>query len=131
MANEKGNIMIKLIRATMGTAFVMLMLSGPALAVGAIAVDDDVGLSADQVGFGFVIGADDKKEAERGALRECRKQGNDSCKVAVWFEQCGAYAASREHSGIGYGRSKEVARRQALDECGTEHCRIVVAECEE
>jgi len=122
--------MIKLMQATMGAAVVMMMLSSPALAVGAIAVDDDIGVSADSVGFGYVIGADNKKEAERGAIRECRKQGNDSCKVAVWFDTCGAYAASKEHSGIGYGASKEVARHQALDDCGSEHCRIVVAECE-
>jgi hypothetical protein len=123
--------MIKSIYALTGTAFAMMILAGPALAVGAIAVDDEVGLSSDQVGFGYVVGADDKKEAERGALRECRKQGNDSCKVAVWFEQCGAYAASEKHSGIGYGHSKEIARRQALDDCGSDHCRIVVAACEE
>jgi hypothetical protein len=123
--------MIRLMQAMAGAAFFVLMLPAPALAVGAIAVDDEVGLSSGEVGFGYVIGAEDKKEAERGALRECRKQGNDSCKVAVWFDQCGAYAASEKHSGIGYGRSKEIARHQALDDCGSEHCRIVVAECEE
>jgi Domain of unknown function (DUF4189) len=122
--------MIKLMRATMGAAFVMTLLSSPALAVGAIAVDDDIGVSADSVGFGYFTGAGDKKEAERGALRECRKHGNDSCKVAVWFDTCGAYAASEKHSGIGYGASKEIARHQALEDCGSEHCRIVVAECE-
>jgi hypothetical protein len=122
--------MIKLMQATMGAAIFMTMLSSPALAVGAIAVDKDIGASPDSAGFGYVTGADNKKEAERGAIRECRKQGNDSCKVVVWFDTCGAFAASKERTGIGYGVSKEIARHQALEDCGSEHCRIVVAECE-
>ena len=109
---------------------VFSLASAPAFAVGAIAVDDEVGLSADQVGFGWATGADSRKEAEHKAMKACREHGNDSCKVVVWFETCGAYAASKEHYGIGYGASREVARSQALEQCGTEHCRIVVAECE-
>jgi hypothetical protein len=125
-------IMIKMMHAATAVAAVMVLaLSGPAFAVGAIAVDDEVGLSSNEVGFGYVVGAADKKEAERGALHECRKQGNDSCKVAVWFDECGAYAASEKHSGIGYGGSKEIARRQALEDCGSDRCRIVAAVCDE
>lgn len=119
-----------LMQVATAAVVVFALASGPAFAVGAIAVDDDVGLSADQVGYGYATGADNRKEAEHRAMQACREHGNDSCKVVVWFETCGAYAASKEHSGIGYGASREVAKRQALEQCGTEHCRIVVAECE-
>jgi len=122
--------MVKSIRAGMVAAAIIMAISGPALAMGAIAVRDGVGLSADQVGFGFVVGAEDKKEAERGALQACREQGIDGCSVAVFFDRCGAYAASKLHAGIGSGRAEDIARRQALDDCGSTHCRIVVSQCE-
>ena len=68
--------------------------------------------------------------AGAAALAECRKQGNKNCKVAVRFDSCGAYASSRKNSGIGYGKSVDVARTMAMNECGTKACKIVVAECE-
>jgi hypothetical protein len=101
-----------------------------ARATGAIAVDDEVGRSANDVGYGYVIDRDSREEAENGAMRECRHHGNDSCRVAVWFDQCGAYASSREHSGTGYGNSDRVARARAMDECGSDRCRIVVSACD-
>jgi len=33
--------------------------------------------------------------------------GNESCKVVVWFDKCGAYASSNEKYGIGWGDSEE------------------------
>jgi hypothetical protein len=106
-----------------------LAYSGAAFGYGAIAVDDARGES--DPGYGFFIGAHSREAAERGALRECRRHGNDRCKVAVWFETCGAYAASRRYYGIGWGASMRQARNMALDQCGHERCRIVVARCEE
>jgi hypothetical protein len=97
-------------------------------AVGAIAVDDEEGER--EPGYGFVVGMDNEHEAKAGALRECRKAGNRNCQVAVWFKQCGAYASSRKHSGIGYGATKKQAEARALDDCGTDACRIQISECE-
>lgn len=108
-----------------------LILAMPlsAFAVGAIAVDDEEGDS--DPGFGYVTGMDSESSAKAGALKECRAQGNKNCKVAVWFKQCGAYAASKKYSGIGYGSSKQIAEAKALDQCGSSSCRIKVSDCED
>jgi hypothetical protein len=99
-----------------------------AFAWGAIAVDDEKGSS--NAGFGYVTGEDSEKAAERGAMKECRAR-NKSCKVAITFESCGAYAASANRWGTGEGVTKGAARRIALANCGNEACKLVVAQCDE
>lgn len=47
-----------------------------------------------------------REAAARAAMRECRASGNRSCKVAVWFEVCGAYAGDPRYYGIGWGTPK-------------------------
>lgn len=98
------------------------------LAYGAIAVDDEQG--QDEPGYGFSTGHDSQEGAKRAALKQCRESGNDHCKVAVWFKQCGAYAASSKYYGYGYGDSKGVATKKALEMCARKACQVVVAECE-
>jgi hypothetical protein len=114
------------IRALSIAASLMIASSG-AFAAGAIAVDDEQGSKASEVGFGIGVG-DTREEAGRSAMAECRKAGNSNCKVAVRYDTCGAYAASRNTSGIGWGSSEDIARNKALDACGSA-CRIVVADC--
>lgn len=109
-------------------AAALAMQAGAAFAFGAIAVDDNEGSRASEVGYGVGFG-DSRREAEREALRQCRASGNRDCRVAVWFETCGAYASSRRHAGIGWGRTLDVARDRALEECG-DRCRIIVSDCE-
>jgi hypothetical protein len=109
-------------------AVASLILPLGAFAAGAIAVDDEEGET--DPGYGVVTGMGSRDEAAREALKECRKQGNKECKVAVRFDKCGAYAASKKYSGIGYGRSEDVARTMAMNECGNRACKIIVAECE-
>ena len=111
------------------TVIAILAFPLSAFAIGAIAVDDEEGES--DPGYGYSTGKDTESAAKSAALKECREQGNKNCKVAVWFKQCGAYAASRKYSGIGYGSSKSVAEAKALDECGNSACKIKVSECEE
>jgi hypothetical protein len=98
-----------------------------ALAFGAIAVNDEQGMSAEEAGYGLGWGST-QKEAESNAVKECKSVGNDNCKVAVWFEQCGAYAGDRVNYGIGYGESKQVAENMALESCP--NCKIIVSECQ-
>lgn len=114
--------------ALLGTCLLALTLPLNALAVGAIAVDDEEGEK--DPGFGYVTGMDSEKEARAGALKECRAAGNSNCKVVVWFKQCGAYAASRKYAGIGYGASQRIAETKALEECGNAACKIIVSDCE-
>ncbi len=98
-----------------------------AYAFGAIAVDDKRG-DRDPA-YGFVTGENTREAAERKAMKFCREHG-DHCKVAVWFETCGAYATSNRYYGYGYGSTKATATRNALKMCGRDSCAIVVAECE-
>jgi hypothetical protein len=98
------------------------------LAYGAIAIDD---VQPEVVtAYGFSAGAHSKEDAERAAMWDCYEFGNDHCKVAMRFEQCGAYAASGKHHGYGYGRTKAVAVKNALEMCGENSCNVVVAKCE-
>ncbi|MBF0560518.1 MAG: DUF4189 domain-containing protein [Alphaproteobacteria bacterium] len=110
---------------TLGMAFAV----SNAFAAGAIAVADEEGLKASEVGYGIGSGST-RDEAGEDALRVCRKHGNSGCKVAVRYDTCGAYAGSKEKFGIGWGSSEEDAKSKALDDCGSEHCRIVVSDCQ-
>lgn len=107
-------------------AMLLSAASFNAFALGAIAVDDEAGST--DVGYGVVVGMDSQEEAKAAALKECKSAGN-SCKVALWFKKCGAYANSKEHSGIGYGDTKAIASSEALAACGSD-CKVQVAECE-
>jgi hypothetical protein len=122
----KEGTMKKIILAGLGG--VLAVSCSAVFAVGAIAVDDQRG--SNDPGYGFYIGASSRSEAERGAMRECRKSGNDRCKVMVWFETCGAYASSRKYYGVGWGANRRDANRMALDNCGHDRCRIAVSRCE-
>lgn len=108
----------------------LMALSSHSYAIGAIAVDDDEGDSAAEIGYGLGFG-DTREAASREALRKCRAAGNSNCKVKVWFESCGAYAASRRYYGVGWGRNIETAERNALKHCGNNACRIAVSECDD
>jgi hypothetical protein len=105
-----------------------LILPLGAWAAGAIAVDDEEGET--EPGYGIVVGSATRDSAAKEALAECRKSGNKSCKVVVRFDKCGAYAGSKKYFGIGYGRSEDVARTMAMNECGNAACKVIVADCE-
>jgi hypothetical protein len=110
------------------TFSVLLTVSATsALAAGAIAVNDGMGTAADEVGYGVGWGAD-QKAASDDAIKQCTEAGNDTCKVAVTFEQCGAYAGDRVHVGAGFGDTKEAAEKMALEKCP--NCKVIVSECQ-
>ena len=114
--------------AVLAALLTSISFSSSVFAYGAIAVDDEQGQN--EAGYGFATGEDSQDAAKRAALKQCRESGNDHCKVAVWFKQCGAYAASNKYYGYGYGDNKAVAKRKALEMCGRSACKVVVAECE-
>ena len=99
-----------------------------ASAAGAIAVDDEAGSKASEVGYGIGTG-ETREAAGKDALVECKKAGNSNCKVAVRYDTCGAYAANREVSGIGWGSSEGTAKANALEACGS-GCKVVVSDCQ-
>jgi hypothetical protein len=110
-------------------AAALICIPATVFAAGAIAVDDEAGQNPSDVGYGYATGHSSRDEAGAAALRNCRREGNRSCKVAVRFDECGAYAASRRNYGIGWGSSERVARQNALSQCD-DNCRIVFAICE-
>jgi hypothetical protein len=103
-------------------------MTGNAGAEGAIAVDDQPGEKPSDAGYGIGFG-DSKESAQKAALAKCNSMGNDTCKVVVWFEKCGAYASSNEKYGIGWADSEDDAKSKALAQCGNERCRVVASDC--
>ena len=91
-------------------------------------MDDQPGEKPSDAGFGIGFG-DSKESAQKAALAKCNSMGNDTCKVVVWFEKCGAYASSNEKYGIGWGDSEDDAKSKAMDQCGNGHCRVVASDC--
>lgn len=104
-----------------------LGVASSAFGIGAIAVDDAVNLATPA--YGFAIGAPSRAVAEERALQYCRQYGTN-CRAVVWFQTCGAYAASQRFYGYGWGATKAHATAQALKMCGQNSCEVVVAKCE-
>jgi hypothetical protein len=115
------------VRVAFAAAIILSTQVSSAFAFGAIAVNDAQGTSASEAGYGLGWGSS-RKEAERNAVRECKSAGNDDCTVAVWFEQCGAYAGDRVNYGIGYGATQKVAEDMAQESCPK--CQIIVSDCQ-
>ncbi len=105
------------------------LVPATAFAIGAIAVDDEIG--EEEPGYGFSTGHRTKEAAFKQALKECRAHGNTNCQSKVWFQECGAYASSRKYYGIGWGSTQRAAEAMALKQCGRNSCTIKVSECED
>ena len=112
------------------TCLLFMAMSTQVFAAGAIAVDDDEGGTAEEVGFGIGFGKT-RDEAGKEAMSECRKHGNTNCKVKVRFDGCGAYAASKRYFGIGWGKTVAQAEKAALEQCGRSACKVAVSECDD
>ena len=106
----------------------MFAFSTNAFAVGAIAVDDSVGDS--DPGYGISVGEENEADAKKAALKLC-KQSNDNCRIVGWFKTCGAYAASKKYYGYGFGKTKAIATKAALEMCGQSSCTLLTVECED
>jgi uncharacterized protein DUF4189 len=115
--------------AALAALLTSVSLSTTAFAHGAIAIDDDQQTEA-QTGYGFAEGRVSPEDAERAAMWDCHEFGNDHCRVAMRFEQCGAYAASAQHQGYGQGSTKAIAMKNALAMCRDKSCNVVIAKCE-
>jgi hypothetical protein len=109
-------------------ASLAFVFSNSAFSIGAIAVDDEVGET--DPAYGFSVGEETEEAAKKSALKFCREYGKN-CKVVGWFKTCGAYASSKKYYGYGFGKTKAIATKAAMDMCGQSSCSIIVAECEE
>lgn len=111
------------IKTIAAVATFAIALPFQALASGAIAVDEEYGAV-----FGTASGQSTMWDAGRSALGKCVETGSHNCKVAVRYEQCGAYVASWRFSAVGTGATKAEAIKNAMKGC-TE-CKVVMAQCE-
>ena len=119
---------MKKILSLLGTAALVLALPLSAWAFGAIAVADT--RDGASPGHGIAKGADSEAQAKADALKACAANGHQHCKVAVWYTQCGAYAASKSSQGMGYGPTRQVAESNAMGGCAQGDCKVVVSGCE-
>ena len=127
MENLVNNTLFRCIGAAVLAS--SIFAAKPALADdwGAISIDFD---TTDRSPYYGVGGGSNENEAVRNALKFCVEAGGKDCKLAVTYQQCGAYAAKRGGGG-GWGRSatKRVAEAQAMAGCNAESCRMVVSDC--
>ena len=93
----------------------------------AIAVDDDTHTTGGDAGYGVGEG-DSQREAQSEAMKSCGEH-NKACQVVVTYQQCGAYASSRQHAATGIGHTEREAQMAALDSCGSGGCKVVVSDC--
>jgi hypothetical protein len=100
--------------------------AAPDIAWGAIATDATIGETDPYYGIG---GGDTQVEAEKNALKFCRKEGAKRCVLRLTYTQCGAYALSEVGSGTGLGATKREAERLALSACKGRDCEIVASDC--
>lgn len=93
-----------------------------------IATDGEPGIS------GRTIGEFSRRKAKNLALRDCQAAGGDDCQVVLWYaDQCAALALPDPVFGKRYGaragQTKSEAARLALEECGSEDCKLVFIDC--
>lgn len=108
----------------------MMLSANQVMAYSAIAVNDDVGDKAEDIGVGYGRG-DTKEAAEADALKSCKSAGNKSCEVVITYDKCGAYANSKKYSGVGTGDTEDAAKQAAVDKCGSDACRVAASDCEQ
>ncbi|MFT4058627.1 MAG: DUF4189 domain-containing protein [Legionella sp.] len=95
---------------------------------GAIAVDTASHNTDCAYGVG---GGANKEQAEKYAEKFCVDAGGEKCNVVIIYQQCAAYALSKEHKGIGIGETKALAEHRAKTQCKDRDCYIVVSDCNE
>ena len=94
----------------------------------AIAIDN----SANDMTPYWGTGADlDKTVAEQGALKTCTDAGGKHCQLETSYQECGAYAISKNSNGKGLGETKKIAEANAMNACKGSDCTIVVSDCNE
>jgi hypothetical protein len=76
-----------------------------------------------------VGGGSNKDDAEKYAQKFCDDAGGEKCKVVVSYQQCAAYALSKNHNGIGTGETKALSEQRAQKQCKDRDCYIIASDC--
>ncbi len=91
-----------------------------------------IAYSAADEGYGYSDGQDNRKQAEKLAMKYCKKYGK-KCESAVWFyNSCGAVAAGGKKVGWAQGATSGAASQSALQFCkkeGGRNCAVKAVHC--
>jgi Domain of unknown function (DUF4189) len=103
-------------------------VSGPQWSTrwGAIAYDGKAGR------FGGKEGFDNKRKAEKAAIKECKKNGGSACKIVTsYYNQCGAMAWGNNLMTASRGPDYDVTIQQAVTSCNknSTNCQAYYAGC--
>ncbi|MDR3442056.1 MAG: DUF4189 domain-containing protein [Legionella sp.] len=93
---------------------------------GALAVDEKS--KGEEVAYG-IGGGYSKEEAEKNALKYCAESEGAECGVALTYKECGAFASTKDHQGVGIGATKKIAEDAAKSACHDSNCAIIVSDC--
>jgi hypothetical protein len=94
---------------------------------GAIASDPSTGI------MGAVDGRENKREASKDAVSECKSRGGDKCKVSLTYhDQCVVTIVGDTGSNHGHAESIELATQLGMNACakrGDTDCHIYYQAC--
>ncbi|APB33462.1 hypothetical protein GlitD10_1142 [Gloeomargarita lithophora Alchichica-D10] len=77
--------------------------------------------------FGYSYDWKNSSQATQRALREC---GSPDCQVVLTFNNgCGAVAESANRTGVGTGKTRNLAEQAALKLCNEPGCKVTVWAC--
>lgn len=93
---------------------------------GSIAIDQVAGDTDPAYGYGV---ADTKEASEKIAHDYCVEAEGKNCKIVLNYQECGAYAVSSNSNGVGIGSTKKAAKDEAIKNCKSNDCKIVVVDC--
>jgi hypothetical protein len=99
--------------------FAMIASLGVALADESAISYGAIAYGAKSTAYGYVFNKRTQQEAERGALADCRPNGDD-CKLVASFSNSCAAVSAIESKGVfstGNGSTEEEAKNNALKTC--------------
>ena len=116
-----------MLKSIITAAAISLLLASGASATefGAIAVSPSTGA------YGYSQNFKNKREAQKTALRYCRKHARD-CKIATTFwNACGALAMGDNGWGAHFGKSPQQAENKSVRMCNqyTRNCVVRTSVC--
>ncbi|WP_247215656.1 DUF4189 domain-containing protein [Synechococcus sp. C9] len=86
-----------------------------------------IALSKQSSRFGYSYDWQSPSQASQKALQEC---GSADCRVVLTFNRgCGAVAEGVNRSGLGTGKTRNLAEQAALQLCNDPSCKITVWAC--
>lgn len=119
---------ISILKTTTLASALVILAAGTAVSAdnfGAIAFSKSTGA------YGFSYDHQSRRDAEAGAMNECRSRSR-GCAVAIWFKNaCGSVATGPNGWGSAWAGSRGNAEQAALVNCSkhTRNCKVLAWTC--